>query len=84
MTQHNVHHAFVIEVAGETAGIIVREERGVRFHSSGPRFDRHDAICSRTCGRPSGRCARRAGFADRAGGLTEGPGRPSSGGPRRA
>ncbi len=43
MTQHNVHHAFVIEVAGETAGIIVREERGVRFHSSGPRFDRHDA-----------------------------------------
>jgi hypothetical protein len=30
--------AYIIEAAGETAGIVVRERRGVRFFASEPRF----------------------------------------------
>ena len=30
--------AFIIETAGETAGIVVRERRGVRFFASEPGF----------------------------------------------
>lgn len=31
--------AYVIEVRGETAGIIAREERGFRFYASSNRFN---------------------------------------------
>ena len=72
---HSMSNAYVIEVGGETAGIVARDGLGFRFYAATPTFDGLDGRLFTAPG-DAERAARRhanAKFAKRAGMLSAPP-----------